>query len=506
MPVRVVSAQESAERDRAAIETGTPSRTLMQRAGKAAAEEITRRFGNQLNLGVAVFVGPGNNGGDGWVVAGHLVRAGIGVTVFESGEAKTPDAITERAAVIESVSQPGDTMFGRVAVDALLGTGFRGAPRGGVAKCIAEINGLREMGWSVASLDVPSGLDATTGQRDECVVADLTLSFGGIKRGTLLARDCCGEIVVIDIGLDDTLPGAERLPLLVDRQWVASNLPVLRYDAHKGDRRHLAIVGGGKGMAGAAILAVRGALRSGIGLVRAVVARENTAAVVGATPAALVAAWPKYRANVHVDIGDWAHAIVIGPGMGRSPASRNTVELVLASTRQPVLLDADALNIFETDVTELRDLIAGRPALLTPHAKEFARLAGTDVNTVVAEGFDIGSSLAARLGATVLLKGTPTVIFSPNGERLVSPRGTSALGTGGSGDILAGIAGTLLAQTNDPPIAAACAAWVHGRAAELCEYVRGTTLEDVLYALPRAWNEDELPFDAPILARLPAVV
>jgi NAD(P)H-hydrate repair Nnr-like enzyme with NAD(P)H-hydrate dehydratase domain len=127
------------------------------------------------------------------------------------------------------------------------------------------------------------------------------------------------------------------------------------------------------------------------------------------------------------------------------------------------------------------------------------------VRTVLAERFDVGISLAADLGVTILLKGTPTVIFSADGSRLVSARGTAALGTGGSGDVLAGIAGTLLAQTGDATSAAGCAAWVHGRAAELCAYVRGTTLEDVLYALPRAWNEEEQPLEPPVIARLPAV-
>jgi hydroxyethylthiazole kinase-like uncharacterized protein yjeF len=506
MPVRVVSAQESAERDRAAIDRGTPSRTLMQRAGQAAAKEIIRRFGNLLTPGASVFVGSGNNGGDGWVVAGELVRAGIPVTVFESAEARTPDAVAERAAVIESVSLPGDTLFGRVAIDALLGTGFRGAPHGPIAESIAQINRLREVGWAVASLDVPSGLDATTGEHGDCVVADVTLSFGGLKRGTLLARDCCGEIVVFDIGLDQATSSADdRLPLLVDRSWVSSRLPDLRYDSHKGERKHLAIVAGGKGMPGSALLAVRGALRSGIGLVRAAVASENTAALVASTPEALVATWPGDAPTAKRQIGDWAHAIVMGPGMGQTPESRKTVELVLSTSRQPAVLDADALIVFQKDVNELRDLLGGRPALITPHAKEFARLAGTDLKTVLAERFDIGTSLAATLGATVLLKGTPTLIFTATGERLVSPRGTAALGTGGSGDILAGIAGTLLAQTSDPTTAAACAAWVHGRAAELCEYARGTTLEDVLYALPRAWNDDDLPLAPPVMARLPAV-
>jgi NAD(P)H-hydrate epimerase len=258
-------------------------------------------------------------------------------------------------------------------------------------------------------------------------------------------------------------------------------------------------------MPGSAVLAARGALRSGIGLVRAAVASDNTAAFVASTAEALVAAWPGDAPTAKREIGDWAHAIVMGPGMGQTAESRKTVELVLSTSRQPVVLDADALNVFQNDVKALRDLLGGRPALITPHAKEFARLAGADLRTVLAERFDVGTSLAATLGATVLLKGTPTLIFTPTGERLVSPRGTAALGTGGSGDILAGIAGTLLAQTNDPTTAAACAAWVHGRAAELCEYVRGTTLEDVLYALPRAWNDDDVVLEPPVMARLPAV-
>ncbi|HET6761012.1 MAG TPA: NAD(P)H-hydrate dehydratase, partial [Gemmatimonadaceae bacterium] len=132
-------------------------------------------------------------------------------------------------------------------------------------------------------------------------------------------------------------------------------------------------------------------------------------------------------------------------------------------------------------------------------------LAGVSVKEVLGNRFDIGGELSSALGATVLLKGSPTVIFTPTRDRFVVARGTAALGTGGSGDILAGVAGTLLAQTSDAPTAAGCAAWVHGRAAELCEYVRGTTLEDVLYALPRAWNETEPPPSPPVLAKLPAV-
>jgi NAD(P)H-hydrate repair Nnr-like enzyme with NAD(P)H-hydrate dehydratase domain len=170
-----------------------------------------------------------------------------------------------------------------------------------------------------------------------------------------------------------------------------------------------------------------------------------------------------------------------------------------------VVLDADALNVFEGDKAALAKLLSRRPALITPHPAEFARLARMDIKAVLAARFDIGRDLARELEASVLLKGAPTVVFDSSGERYVIARGTAALGTGGSGDLLDGIAGTILAQAQEATIAGCTAAWVHGRAAEFCEYVRGTSLDDVLYALPRAWNEIEPPLQRPVLAELPAV-
>jgi len=191
MPAWVVSARESAERDRAAIEKGTPSRVLMQRAGFAAAGEISRRYSDRLKGGAVVFTGPGNNGGDGWVVAGILARSGFEVSVVEVGKAtpaKSPDAVAEREAAVDSVKLVDSAPDGAaLVVDALLGTGFEGEPRGKIGEAIATINELHGRGACVAALDVPSGLDATTGQHSTCVVADLTLSFGGVKRGALLA-------------------------------------------------------------------------------------------------------------------------------------------------------------------------------------------------------------------------------------------------------------------------------------------------------------------------------
>ena len=490
----------------------------MQRAGTAAAEEISRRYGDRLRDGVLVFTGPGNNGGDGWVVAGSLARSGIGVTVVETVEAKSPDAVAEKSVAVDFVklvkeisSGPGEIAPAQLVIDALLGTGAEGEPRGKIAGAISTINDLRSNGARVAALDLPSGLDATTGRHSTCVVADATFTFGGVKRGSLLARDCCGEIVVLDIGLDEGSPASEsstevtRLPRLVDCAWVRAHVPRIRYDAHKGTRKHLAIVGGGKGMPGAVVLATRAALRSGVGLVRALVAPENVGEILAAAPSALIAPWPMTAAETSSQISKWADAIVIGPGLGKSEQTRRLVENILSDSRLPVLLDADALNVFDGDVAALGRLLNGRPALITPHVAEFARLAKIDTKDVLDNRFDVGAEMGRNLGATVLLKGSPTVIFAPDGERYVVARGTAALGTGGSGDLLAGIAGTMLAQTLDALTSASCAAWVHGRAAEFCEYVRGTTLEDVLYALPRAWNEDDTPVNPPVLAELPAV-
>jgi NAD(P)H-hydrate epimerase len=514
--VQVVTSAESASLDSAAIAAGVPSRALMQRAGAAAAAEIALRFRDRLDGGALILAGPGNNGGDAWVIARALHSAGARVRVVEPVSAASPDARAEKALGLEVI---GDGAVASVdafhatgesiVVDGLLGTGATGAPRGEIARAIFECDAARRRGATVVAVDVPSGLDATTGDvAGEVARADLTLTFGTAKRGQLVNRDVCGTIAVLDIGLQVADAGNRAgTPQLIDEAWVASQLPPIPWDAHKGTRKKLVIVGGARGFAGASVLTARAALRSGVGMVKLVVADASVPVVQETEPQALCAPWPQDDAAVEHDIVSWADGVVVGPGLGLDQLSSDVLERVLRKWKGPVLVDADALTLLAARPGDAAKLLSGRPALLTPHAVEFARLAGVDPNDVLARRFEIGGEVAQRLGATILLKGVPTVVTSPLGERLVSAAGTPVLATGGSGDVLSGIAGTLLAQLGDPLRAGAVAAWVHGRAAERAMtvdggVVRGLSLDDVVRELRESWAFDTRPSRYPVLAEI----
>ncbi len=513
--IRVVTSAESAARDEATIGAGVPSRALMQRAGAAAAAEISLRLRDRLAHGVLVFAGPGNNGGDAWVVARALAATGVRVRVIEPVPAKTLDAGAERVLAIGVLGEDSVDMLSHAAdggeqivVDGLLGTGATGQPRGAIAEAVGAIAQSRERGAVVVALDVPSALDATSGAApDFGVVADLTLSFGTMKRGALVARKNCGAIAVLDIGLDSN--AHDDAPRLIDESWVAAHLPSIAPDANKGTRKKLALIGGAPGMAGASILAARAALRSGIGMVKLVLAPESLTAAQQAEPQALGTVWPTDADAFRRDVGEWADTVVIGPGLGRGDASRSLLDLMLDAWNGPTVIDADAITLFEGRSDDLASRISGRPIALTPHPVEFARLTSMKPNDVLDQRFDVGRSVAARLGATVLLKGVPTVIFSAEGARYVSATGTPLLATGGSGDVLSGIIGTLLAQTGEPTTAAAIGAWIHGRAAERVptsgDGVRGPSLDEVLDELRDGWSLDARPTRYPVLVELPGI-
>jgi hydroxyethylthiazole kinase-like uncharacterized protein yjeF len=219
----------------------------------------------------------------------------------------------------------------------------------------------------------------------------------------------------------------------------------------------------------------------------------------------MCARWPQTDQEFKA-LFDWANVVLLGPGLGLGDAPRAFAERVLNEWRGPVVVDADALTAFEGRAAALGDLLKGRPAVITPHAVEFSRLAGVSPDEVNARRFEIAGELARTVHATVLLKGVPTVI-SDGSATEVSASGTPVLGTAGSGDVLGGIVATLLAQGNDPRSSAAAAAWVHGRAAEIAGagHVRGVNLNDVIESLREAWRLEERILPAPILAELPAV-
>jgi NAD(P)H-hydrate epimerase len=489
----------------------------MQRAGAAAAAEIALRHRDRIGGGVAVFAGPGNNGGDAWVVARALAACGARVRVIEPVPAKSADARAERALALAD-GAPGALRAGdalddhgeALVIDGLLGTGASGTPRGEIADALGAMHAMRERGAAIIAIDLPSGLDASTGERPASTVrADLTLTFGTMKQGLVRNRECCGTVVVLDIGLGASAALDDDAPSLVDEPWVASVVRPFAADAHKGTRRKLVVVGGHEGMAGATVLAARAALRSGIGMVRLLVQTPSLAAVQEAEPYALAGVWPGDDKTLNEAVLDWADAIVVGPGLGRDGASRDVLDLMLDRWRGPTVLDADAITLFAGDVAGLAARLAGRPALLTPHVAELARLTGAPLREVLAHPFEASRDAAAALGATVLLKGVPTIVSAPSGAQLVSATGTPALATGGSGDVLSGIAGTLLAQLGDAPTAGAAAAWVHGRAAERVpaagSNTRGITLDDVVAELRDAWTFDTRPTRYPVLTELPDV-
>jgi hydroxyethylthiazole kinase-like uncharacterized protein yjeF len=494
MQARVATAGEVVACEREVIDSGKSAWTLMRAAGELSAALIERRFASRLNEGIAVYAGSGNNGGDAWVAARGLAQAGVLCRVASSGEPRTEESRRAREeALTAGAREEAPLGTEALVVDGLLGTGATGLPRGSVASCVAAIGDQRRSGARVVALDLPSGLDATTGDHEGAVEADMTVTFGMMKRGHLLARDICGEIFAADIGLECS--SSSGLPMLVDTSWVAARVPRIPFSAHKGSRKTLAIVGGGKGMAGAAILAGDGALHAGIGIVRIFVAEGNELPVHAGLPAAIVGTWPRSASDLEETLRGM-DSVAIGPGLGKGAAARDLVERVLLAWTGPVVVDADAVNVFEKDMLSLAGLLKGRAAVITPHPAELARLAGKTTEEVVRNRFDVGLAVAAELGAAVLLKGAPTVVFCPSGKRFVVAAGSAALATGGSGDVLTGMTGTLLAQmTGSASEAAACAAFVHGRAAELTGAVRGVTLADVLDAMPRAWanQPDELP-------------
>ena len=513
--VPVLSSAEATEWDRLAREFAKiPGRVLMESAGRAVAAAVAKEFGPRLAQGVVVACGTGNNGGDGFVGARALAALGVSVTAVALPGEPSPDCLENKIlATMHGVHviEPDDEWGGcGVAIDALLGTGAKGAPRGAAAGAIER---LMRLAAPVVAVDGPSGLDLSTGLvHAPCVRATTSVTFGGLRRGHLLQRTVCGRVLVADIGFP---PPDPMWPGMVTDAWLREVLPPFSAEMHKGDRGRVLVVGGGEGMAGAVIFAAKAAARSGAGLVK-IAAQEATVRAAQANNPDLMTVTTALTDPLEgplVEALEWADAVVLGPGLGRGAARERFARAVLEATRNAVLVDADGLMAFHGAARDLAGLLAGRHALLTPHRGEFAALFPDLAEGTRRDPFEAAGAAASRVKAGVLLKGVPTVVGSPGVPALVVAAGNPGLATGGTGDVLSGMAASWLARGAPPQIAGAAAAHVHGRAAEnLAQHrsVRTLRPDDLLSVLSPLWRElaeKEVRVEPPFVASLepPAV-
>ncbi|HWK43765.1 MAG TPA: NAD(P)H-hydrate dehydratase [Stellaceae bacterium] len=474
----ILTVAQMAEADRLTIASGVPGMVLMERAGAAVADQIVRYWTPRP---VAVLCGPGNNGGDGFVIARHLrakgwpVRLGLSV----AATALTGDAAHHcrfwqgQSGTIEPLSAALLDGAGLV-VDALFGAGLSRPPDGAVA---ATLDALSRTKIPVVAVDVPSGILGDTGADLGAVPATLTVTFFRKKPAHLLlpGRAMAGDVVVADIGIDAAV--LPRLgPTIVENGpalWAAA-LPAPRLDGHKYDRGH-ALISGGYPMTGAARLAARGAARMGTGLVTLAVPEIGFPIYAAALTSIMVKPLAA-EGDFTGLLADPRHsAMLIGPGAGAGAATCQRVLAILATGRG-VVLDADALTAFADHPETLFDAIKG-PTVLTPHDGEFRRLfdpAGDKLTRT--------RRAAERSGAVVLLKGADTVIAAPDGRIAINGNAPPTLATAGAGDVLAGFITGLLAQRVEPFLAAAAAVWLHGAAA--AEFGPGLMAEDLPDLLP----------------------
>ncbi|WP_029008551.1 bifunctional ADP-dependent NAD(P)H-hydrate dehydratase/NAD(P)H-hydrate epimerase [Azospirillum halopraeferens] len=478
--------------DALAMAGGVPGTELMENAGAAVARAIRARWEPRPTV---VLCGPGSNGGDGFVAARLLGEAGWPVTLalLGSRDALKGDAAAAAARWTGPVVAAAPALLegGPLVVDALFGAGLS-RPLEGVARDLVQA--MNAAGLTVVAVDVPSGVlgdtGAVLGDDDPGVApqAALTVTFFRAKPAHRLlpGRLLCGETVVADIGIP-----AAVLDEIRPRQWEngpelwRAAFPRPRLDAHKYARGHALVLGGGR-MTGAARLAARAALRAGAGLVSVACPPEAFAIYAAATAGLLVQPVEDDAAFAALLKDPRRNAVLLGPGAGTGPATRERVLAALAAEKACVL-DADALNVFEDTPDDLLDRLDER-CVLTPHEGEFTRLFGLSGDKVTR-----ARAAAARCGAMVVLKGPDTVIASPDGRAVINANAPPTLATAGSGDVLAGLVLGLVAQGMETFHAACAAVWLHGEAA--AAFGPGLIADDLPDAVPAVLRRLDGPAD-----------
>jgi NAD(P)H-hydrate epimerase len=498
---------------RAIRELGIPGATLMENAGRGAAVCIQAALADlglpRRGVRVAVVCGKGGNGGDGFVVARWLKRAGHRVEVFllaAPDELRGDPALKlremQRRGLRARVVEDPDVLAralpaAQLVVDAMLGTGARGEPSALIAGAIEHVNAS---GRPVVALDVPSGLSADGAPPEGPVVrATLTPTFAGLKRGLVGGSGVtlAGRVVVVDIGVPRAAIERGVATFVLERADVARHFPPRPRDNHKGSYGHLLVVAGSVGKTGAAALAARAAMRAGAGLVTVATAASAQPVVaallleamtepVAETAARTIAL--KARDALH-ELAARRDAVALGPGLGLDEDTQALARALVFDFEQPMVVDADALTALAGHLDRLRGARAAR--CLTPHPGEMARMLGVAIADVQRDRIATARQFATAWETPVVLKGATSVIGLPDGTVLLNPTGNPGMASGGTGDVLSGVLGAFLARGLEPAAALAAAVYLHGLAGDVAAERLGQeslVAGDVIEALPEAFR------------------
>lgn len=510
--MHIVNAAQMRELDRAAIEhAGIPGIELMEHAGRGTADYILRTFPRVAQGPVAVLCGVGNNGGDGFVIARCLHNAGAAVCAVLTGAGdrvrgdarisfeafrSTGGRILEIAAEKKLHLLKAELEGATLIVDALLGTGLSKDVTGLCANVISLVNSVSQA--PVVAVDIPSGVDATTGRVCGCAVrAHSTCTFCLPKYGHVLypGADCTGTLSVIDIGIPDRLVADAQLPgNLQDMSDFESALPARAPDTHKGDFGHVLLLAGSIGRTGAAVLGARSAMRTGAGLVTVASPEKAQAHIAAqlAEPMSVPLAdcggglAPESLQQI-IDLCAGSSVLAMGPGLGTTDAVAGIVTSLVAHADLPLVIDADALTVLARDTSILRQ--AAAPVILTPHPGEMARLAGTSSSRIQADRIAAACCFSREHNAVVVLKGARTVIAAPDGRHWINTTGNSCMAGAGMGDVLTGMIASLLTQGLQPLTAARMAVCLHGHIADMLVETRGRVpiiASEIIDGIPQA--------------------